>query len=101
MSAANLQLARMALEQLPAKDRLALIREMSGQPAPKERDRILRRAQIAERFNVTVRCVDNWISAGILKKCVLPGRLRGAGVLESQVEALMQGRTTGGGAVLQ
>ena len=101
MSAANVKLARMALEQLTAKERMALIREMSGQPAPKEPERILRRAQIAERFSVTKRCVDNWISAGILEKCVLPGRHRGAGVLESQIEALMQGKSNGGAAAAQ
>jgi hypothetical protein len=99
MSAANLQLARLAMAGLSARDRLELMRELSGQKTEVRAARILRRAQVAERFNVTPRAIDIWSKKGLLKRRVLPGHTRAAGFLESDVELLMQGRTTGEGEV--
>lgn len=54
--------------------------------------RILRRAQVAERFNVSTRAIDHWAKAGILQRVCLPGRAHGAGFRESDVAALIEGR---------
>lgn len=93
MSAQNLQLAKLAVSGLSVRDRQVLIRELSGQPAEIPADRILRRLETAKRFGVGLRCVDEWARKGILKKRILPGHTRACGFLESDVVAMVEGRT--------
>jgi len=50
--------------------------------------RIIRRKQAAERLNSSLRFVDLLARQGVLKKCVLPGRRRAVGILESSLLAL-------------
>jgi hypothetical protein len=54
-------------------------------PAPK----VIRRRQAAERLNSSLRFVDLLARQGILKKCVLPGRTRAVGILESSLLAVL------------
>lgn len=91
MNSATLQLARLAVAGLSVQDRKEFIRELVGQKAEVRAARILRRAEVAVRFGVTLRAVDLWSKKGLLKRRVLPGHTRAAGYLESDVEALMQG----------
>jgi hypothetical protein len=56
-------------------------------PAPA---RLLRRGEVAKRLAVTTRAVDEWARTGILKRVHLPGRVRGAGFRESDVQALIE-----------
>jgi hypothetical protein len=55
------------------------------QGAPK----IIRRRQAAERLNSSLRFVDLLARQGVLKKCVLPGRKRAVGILESSLSAVL------------
>jgi len=60
-------------------------------PAPSE-PRIVRRAEAARRLGVSLRAVDHWARTGILRKVVLPGRVRAAGFRESDITDLITGR---------
>ena len=51
--------------------------------------KIIRRKQAAERLNSSLRFVDLIARQGILKKCVLPGRKRAVGILESSLSAIL------------
>lgn len=51
--------------------------------------KIIRRKQAAERLNSSLRFVDQLARQGILKKCVLPGRTRAVGILESSLSAVL------------
>ncbi len=94
----NIQLAQMAYGQLSVRDRLEFMRELSGQKTEVRAARILRRAEVATRFSVTLRAVDLWSKKGLLKRRVLPGHTRAAGFLESDVEELMHGKSIGEGS---
>ena len=76
---------------------LATIRAGGQQPKQKPTvragPRILRRREVAKRLGVTMRAIDKWAREGILRKVKLPGRVRGCGFLESDVEHLMFGNT--------
>ena len=100
MSTANLQLARLAVAGLSARDRLEFMRELSIQKPGVRAARILRRAEVATRFGVTVRAIDLWGKNGLLKRRVLAGHRRASGYLESDIEELMQGRRSAGGEVV-
>ena len=91
MSAQNIQLAKLALAGLSARDRADLIRELSGAPAPVEPDRLLRPREAAARLGVTPRTIFNLLASGALHRIKLPGRKRGAGVRASEVAALIGG----------
>jgi len=94
MSAANLQLAEMAIGNLSAKDRQSLLRKYQQAPeAPPER--LLRRAEVARRLSSSLRLVDLLAARGALTRIRLPGRRRGNGFLESQVAGLMAGGKVG------
>jgi len=61
-------------------------------PQPISQDvapKIIRRKQAAERLNSSLRFVDQLARQGILKKCVLPGRTRAVGILESSLSAVL------------
>lgn len=51
--------------------------------------RILRRHEGASRLGVSLRTFDKLCKQGALKKYVLPGRTRAAGVLECDLNALL------------
>jgi hypothetical protein len=55
-------------------------------PLPNNCPRLLRRAEVARRLSVCLRTVDNLP----LRKVKLPGRKRGAGFLETDVNALIE-----------
>jgi hypothetical protein len=52
--------------------------------------KIIRRKKVAERLNCSLRFVDLLACQGILKKCVLPGRKRAVGILESSLLAVLE-----------
>jgi len=56
--------------------------------------RIIRRADAARRLGCSLRAVDNWARAGILRKVKLPGRIRAAGFRESELVAVIEGKGT-------
>ena len=101
MSNGKMEMARLAIEQLNRKDRLALVRNLGlvgtdeKEQAPLEA-RLLRRREVATRLSVSLRTVDNWAREGLLPKRRLPGRLRAAGFSSVDVEKLIgQGATAG------
>jgi hypothetical protein len=63
------------------------------QPPPTVRQevepKVIQRKQAAERLNSSLRLIDLLAKQGVLKKCVLPGRRRAVGLLESNLSALM------------
>ena len=52
---------------------------------------ILPRAEVARRFNRSVRFVDGLGKSGVLRRVKLPGRTRACGFLLQDVERLMAG----------
>ena len=50
---------------------------------------VLRRIEAARRLGRTLRSVDQLAAEGVLKKVVLPGRQRSAGILESSLVAVI------------
>lgn len=91
MSSATIQLAKMAVSQLSAQDRLEFIRDLSSKPAEVRADRLLRRGEVARRLGVTPRSIDNLARSGALRRVRLPGRVRGAGFRERDVDQLING----------
>jgi len=57
--------------------------------APPSEPRLLRRAEAARRAACSVRLIDRLAKDGVLPKRRLPGRQRAAGVLESDLLALL------------
>jgi hypothetical protein len=53
--------------------------------------RILPRAEVARRFNRSLRFVDHLAKAGTLRRVTLPGRKRACGFLADEVERVMTG----------
>ena len=77
--------------------RLLAVVRTGGGPQPKTAPpetgpRILARAEVARRLAKTTRFVDRLAQQGVLKKVRLPGRVRAAGFLESDVNALLAGK---------
>lgn len=71
---------------------LLILRNHGQQTRPKVESctvKIIRRKQAAERLNSSLRFVDLLAHQGILKKCVLPGRRRAVGILESSLSAVL------------
>lgn len=93
MSAQNIEIAKLALQGLSARERQALLRELTGQPAPVEPDRLLRPRVAALRLGCTPRTIFNLLKTGALHRVVLPGRKRALGVRESEISALVAGGT--------
>ena len=60
------------------------------QPLRKD-TRILPRAEVARRFNRSLRFVDKLAAEGVLQRVTLPGRVRACGYREADVERLMCG----------
>ncbi len=59
--------------------------------SPPKEARLLRRGTVAERLACSVRTVDDLAANGVLKKVTLPGRKRGGGFREADVDALING----------
>jgi len=55
---------------------------------------IIRRAEFARRISRSVRFVDRLAADGVIRKVVLPGRVRAAGFRESDVAALIECKET-------
>ena len=52
---------------------------------------ILVRAEVARRFNRSLRFVDHLAKAGTIRRVKLPGRKRACGFLAEEIERLMTG----------
>lgn len=87
----SIELTRLAWAGLTARDKANLIREWTGTPAPQEPDRLLRPKAAADRLACTTRTVFNLMKSGVLTRIKLPGRKRGCGVRNSEIEALIGG----------
>lgn len=91
MSAANLQLAKLAFDGLSRHDKQILLREMTCQPEEMPPDKLIRPRAAADRLGVTPRTVFNLLKTGALTRIRLPGRKRGCGVRNSELTALIEG----------
>ena len=74
-------------------DLLARLRQKPETPKPEAKAggevRIMRRGEAARRLSCSVRTVDRLARIGALQRRKLPGRVRGAGFLASDVERLI------------
>jgi predicted site-specific integrase-resolvase len=52
---------------------------------------LIRRADAARRLGCSLRALDNWARTGILSTVKLPGRVRAAGLRESDIARLIEG----------
>jgi hypothetical protein len=73
---------------------LVILRNHGNQRQPRQTEqviapKIIRRKHAAERLNTSLRFIDLLARQGILKKCVLPGRKRAVGILESSLSAIL------------
>ena len=72
---------------------LARLRQSAEVPKPQARVsgevRIMRRGEAARRLSCSVRTIDRLARNGALRRRKLPGRVRGAGFLASEVETLI------------
>ena len=80
---------------VPPADRTRLVALLRnhGKTTPEPtttKPRIIRRREAAHRLGCSLRAVDNWTKAGILRKVTLPGRTRACGFLESEITELIQ-----------
>ena len=99
MLATTYQICKSGLQSDPSltpRDRarlLALLRnganESKPEPTVESVARIIRRAEAARRLSCSLRLVDRLAATGVLPKRKLPGRVRCAGFLESDVNALI------------
>jgi hypothetical protein len=99
----TLQIIRTALKadsSIAATERARLLAAMRGggeqvlKPARVVETRLIRRAEVARRLGCSLRLVDRLAKDGALVKRKLPGRKRAAGILESDVLALIAQETT-------
>ena len=99
----TLQIIRTALKADPsvaATDRARLLAAIRGggeqafKPVKVVEQRLIRRAEVARRLGCSLRLVDRLAKDGALVKRKLPGRKRAAGILESDVLALIAQETT-------
>ena len=72
------------------REKLLTLLERHGEE-PATPPRLLRRVEVAQRLSISTRAVDRLCREGTLSKCLLPGRQRSTGVLESTVNALIRG----------
>jgi hypothetical protein len=73
---------------------LAALRDAPVKPETRAETipRLLRRAEAAQMYGCSLRLIDRLASQGILRKVRLPGRQRGAGILESELLAVISGQ---------
>jgi hypothetical protein len=101
MKTATLTALRAILESDPIrseKDRSELFRVLGVESttAPDASDRLLTFTQAAERLGRGVRIIHTLARRGALKKFVLPGGVRCAGVRASDIDRLLAGVEAGG-----
>ncbi len=84
----NWSMAEMAYNSLSSREKVDFLREKLGNER-KAPEKILRRAEVADRLSISLRTVDSLAEQGILTKVKLPYRKRAAGFRESQVETLL------------
>ena len=80
---------------LIAKLRQPLVPSRELTPTPTE-SRLIRRAEAANKLSCSTRLVDKLAASGVLRKCKLPGRVRAAGFLETDINALILGEVQHG-----
>ena len=85
------EMLKVGISGLSAQDQQRLFRESTGTPAPIEPDRLIRPRAAALRLGCTSRTIFNLLKAGNLTRIKLPGRTRGAGIKESELNALIAG----------
>ena len=97
----RLSMARLALEQLSRKDRLALVRDLgliqSTNAGPAPEARLLRRTEVARRLSVSLRTVDKWAKQGLITKRKLAGRRRASGFSSLEIDQLILRDAAAGG----
>lgn len=62
-----------------------------GAAQHKEPPRLLRRKEAADRLSISLRTLDAWAKAGLLKKIILPGKTRACGFSSVEIDALAGG----------
>ena len=67
-----------------------------GTPVGKPADKVIGFEEAAQRLNRTPRAVHLLARRGVLRKAKLPGGIRAAGVLASDLDALLAGMVEGG-----
>lgn len=101
MKTATLTAMRAIYESDPARtreDREALLRVLGldgVKAAERPSDRVVGFGEAAERLNRTVRSVHHLARRGVLRKARVPGGTRFAGVLASDLDALLAGMAGG------
>jgi len=80
-------------------DRDALLKTLGladGATAGKPADKVIGFSEAAQRLNRTPRAVHLLARRGVLRKAKLPGSIRAAGVLASDLDALLANMVAGG-----
>ena len=77
-------------------DKKALVEALKKGPGVAAvHDRVLRRPEAARRLGVGVKALDLWKRRGVLEPVTIPGSSRALGFRESDVEALIAGKSGG------
>lgn len=76
--------------------RLLSLLRTSGKTPPNKtisvpEPRLLRRKEAARRLGCSLRTLDSWAQAGILRRVRLPGRTRSVGIPETEINKLIEG----------
>jgi len=87
----TIELARLAIAGLTAKDRTVLLREIQPADVQPSEQRLVRRKEAARLLAVSRRTVDNYSLNGILPKVKLPGHTRALGYRLADIHRLMGG----------
>ena len=86
----TIELARLAVSGLSAKDRNAQMKEL--QPDPQQEKRLARRREVARLLSVSLRTVDHYAKQGLIERVRMPGHKRTLGFRLSDVHALMRAK---------
>lgn len=95
---ATIQVIRASLKadtSLTTIDRNRILTGLRGSKPPEyhPEPKIAKRAEAAARLGLGLRAFDGLCKSGALQKIKLPGRVRACGVRESDLVALIEGRT--------
>ena len=74
-----------------ADERGRLLAALTEKDKPTAAPRLIRRREVAERLQLSLRAVDRLAEEGALRKRTLPGRVRSTGFIEAEVNALIRG----------
>ncbi|HNS81268.1 MAG TPA: hypothetical protein PKM67_07410 [Kiritimatiellia bacterium] len=86
----NIELARLAVAGLTAKDRAALLKDLT--PAQPTEQRLVRRREAARLLACSVRTIDHYVEKGLLRRVSVPGLSRAIGFRLADVQAVIDGR---------